>query len=366
MAARISKATAQQIADTVKEVCGYDINFIRPDGIILASTNPDRAGNFHEIGERAARTGQTLEVSGRDLFPGSRMGINMPFSYHGETIAVIGITGDPQDVRRYANLARQITYLILREQELDSAQRDREARTDYVIRALTESSEISQPFLDAYLEEHHLPQTVLYRTIVIRLDDGATSSVSGTSGGKIQQCLRNSDCDFYTFLYPDRYIQILPDSRWKAHSQAYRQLAGMHGNLSVGIGSRETLRRQNISFHNALLALSSVRGSYREYDALDIEILLGSLSEKSSENYMRKTISALSDKEKHILREYFSRDMSLKEAAEALFIHKNTLQYNLDKIHALTGYNPRRFRDAVILYIGLKMEETSGDISCMT
>ena len=35
-------------------------------------------------------------------------------------------------------------------------------------------------------------------------------------------------------------------------------------------------------------------------------------------------------------------------------------------IHALTGYNPRRFRDAVILYIGLKMEATSGDISCMT
>lgn len=35
-------------------------------------------------------------------------------------------------------------------------------------------------------------------------------------------------------------------------------------------------------------------------------------------------------------------------------------------IRARTGYNPRRFRDAVILYIGLKMEETSGDISCMT
>ena len=34
-------------------------------------------------------------------------------------------------------MPRQITYLILREQELDSAQRDREARTDYVIRALT-------------------------------------------------------------------------------------------------------------------------------------------------------------------------------------------------------------------------------------
>ena len=34
-------------------------------------------------------------------------------------------------------------------------------------------------------------------------------------------------------------------------------------------------------------------------------------------------------------------------------------------IHALTGYNPRRFRDAVILYIGLKMEETGGDAGAL-
>jgi carbohydrate diacid regulator len=357
MAVQISKNTAQQIADTVKEVCGYDINFIRPDGIILASTDPDRTGEFHEIGARAARTGQTLEVSGNESFPGSRTGVNMPFSYHGETIAVIGITGEPEDVRKYANLARQITYLILREQEFDSAQRDREARTGYVIRSLTEGSRISQPFLSAFLKEHHLPETAPYRTVVICLDGGYAPACHGAAGQKIRQCLSEGG-GFYTFLYPDRYIQILPDKLWNVNSRVYRDLAeAFPGYMSIAIGSRETLRRQNISYNNALLALSSAQGSYREYDALDIEILLGSLSEKNAQNYIGKTISALSGKEKHLLREYFSKDMSLKKTAEALFIHKNTLQYNLDKIHTLTGYNPRRFRDAVILYIGLMMEE---------
>ncbi|WP_194611563.1 sugar diacid recognition domain-containing protein [Clostridium vitabionis] len=61
---------------------------------------------FHEIGAEAARTGQTLEVSKDDTFYGSRRGINMPFSYHGETAAVIGITGDPDEVRKYGYLAR--------------------------------------------------------------------------------------------------------------------------------------------------------------------------------------------------------------------------------------------------------------------
>ena len=63
----------------------------------------------------------------------------------------------------------------------------------------------------------------------------------------------------------------------------------------------------------------------------------------------------MSEKERHILAVYFAADCSLKTAAEKLYIHKNTLQYQLDKIHALTGYDPRVFREGVILYLGLQL-----------
>ena len=43
------------------------------------------------------------------------------------------------------------------------------------------------------------------------------------------------------------------------------------------------------------------------------------------------------------------------EAADKLFLHKNTLQYQLDKIWKNTGYNPREFKDASVLYIALKL-----------
>ncbi len=48
--------------------------------------------------------------------------------------------------------------------------------------------------------------------------------------------------------------------------------------------------------------------------------------------------------------------MSLLNTANRLFIHKNTLQYKLDRIHKLCGYNPRKFRDANILYLALKLK----------
>lgn len=68
--ADISRKTAQQIVDTVKEICGHNINFIN-----------------------------------------SR-----------------GISGSPEEVRPYARLAERITRLILREQELNAAWQDRNER----------------------------------------------------------------------------------------------------------------------------------------------------------------------------------------------------------------------------------------------
>ena len=50
MALSIKQDVAQQIVEAVKDVCSHDINFIDSKGIIFASTNSKRIGDFHEIG----------------------------------------------------------------------------------------------------------------------------------------------------------------------------------------------------------------------------------------------------------------------------------------------------------------------------
>ena len=82
MITHISHALAQQIVNTIKDVCSYDINFINPSGTIIASTNSARIGTFHEIGHQAALTGETIEVRADDNFHGTRMGINLPVYYN--------------------------------------------------------------------------------------------------------------------------------------------------------------------------------------------------------------------------------------------------------------------------------------------
>ena len=63
----------------------------------------------------------------------------------------------------------------------------------------------------------------------------------------------------------------------------------------------------------------------------------------------------LEEKDRHLLKVYFDCNFSLKKTCEQLFVHKNTVQYQLDKIYRNCGYNPRNFKDAVILYLALRM-----------
>ena len=86
------------------------------------------------------------------------------------------------------------------------------------------------------------------------------------------------------------------------------------------------------------------------------EIVLSSVSPEDREEFSGKTIRQLSSDEKELLRTYFSLEMSLADTAEKLFLHKNTLQYKLNHIYKKCGLNPRKFRDAVLLYLALEME----------
>lgn len=63
-------------------------------------------------------------------------------------------------------------------------------------------------------------------------------------------------------------------------------------------------------------------------------------------------------KQLHAIMSLFAKHTgSLDACAKELFIHKNTLQYQLNKIKNLTGYDPRNYRDFSVLYIALLLRQ---------
>ncbi|WP_077615161.1 PucR family transcriptional regulator [Caenibacillus caldisaponilyticus] len=52
---------------------------------------------------------------------------------------------------------------------------------------------------------------------------------------------------------------------------------------------------------------------------------------------------------------YFEHGMNSSTAAKALYIHRNSLLYRLDRFSEKTGLDPKNFKDAVYIYLGILM-----------
>ncbi len=75
--------------------------------------------------------------------------------------------------------------------------------------------------------------------------------------------------------------------------------------------------------------------------------------EKLLEGYeLKNFVKIFEDKElMSTLDSLFKNDLNISKTARALFMHRNTLNYRLDKVRAITGLDPCSFGDAVELLI---------------
>ena len=167
---KLRKQLAQQIVTSIKDVCQQDINFINTKGIIFASTNPKRVGEFHEIGLKVAQTGQMIEVTDQESYFGTQAGINIPFYYNCELLATIGISGNPNQVGKYALLAQKMTRLILKEHELDYLDFGRKNEASIVLHHLVEGRELDYYYLNQFLNQYHLSEKTDYRLLTFEIN----------------------------------------------------------------------------------------------------------------------------------------------------------------------------------------------------
>lgn len=354
----INQTTAQQIVDTVRDVCGYHINYIRPDGTIFASTDTARIGEFHEAGAKAAELGQTIEVTDDRSYHGAVKGVNMPFRFHGETIAVIGITGEPDEVRKYAYLAQRMVRLILREKEMDERNESRKSENSFIIHSLINRNHINHDFLTGFLNERGIDINEEGRILLLNLHHRKQSDSYTIIENRLETTLSAIPCSFYTFMYPNQYILAIADQEFEKQKDMLKRTAGgSEGVLEIAVGSLQKIEHLERSYSDASIARRSSHDPFVSFDTIGVEFLLTDISPHIRNMYFERTIDRLNDREKQILETYFENDMALGETADALYIHKNTLQYQLKLIAGKCGLDPRTFRSAAALYFSLLLKK---------
>lgn len=355
----ISKNIAQQIVDTVNDLCDHNINFIDEKGIIIASNDRSRIGSFHEIGHRAILEQKTIAVKDEDNFRGTKSGINIPITYNDRIVAVIGISGDPKKVEKYAYLAQKITGILLREREMDSMGSQKKNRLNYVIRCLMNKEPIGEEYLEETLKENHLHKNSLCQVVLVQINSRYNPNNLFMIQSSITQSFANLQTNFYRYNYPNEYILIIEEEKLNKNLRILENLANQYTQvLSIGIGTARNIMSCHNSYLEAKKALlcKPAESNYILYNMLGYEILLSEIPETTKDLFTEKLLKNLTLEEKNLLKIYFQKEMSLARASEALFIHKNSLQYKLNHIADKCGYNPRKFSEAVMLYSALQLD----------
>ena len=229
----ITRALAQQIVDTVRDLCGQNVNFIDCSGTIFASTDAARIGTFHEIGQQAAERGTVIEVRENDRFTGTQQGVNLPVYHNHKMIAVIGITGNPDEVRKYAKLAERITRLLIREKELDAFNRTESDKKSYILRGLIDHEDIHPDYLRENLTRWNISEKKSWQLLRLKIHSDNGPALSASLDTAISRLFQKLDNQLFTFVYPDEYLAVIEDKVFHRQRQILLDFAQKYDRHSV-------------------------------------------------------------------------------------------------------------------------------------
>lgn len=369
----ISASSAHDIVTEISSILGQNVNLMDAAGTIIASTDPTRVGTFH--GGAAAIIAEELPelvVHVDDEFPGARRGLNLPVRVDGVTQGVIGVTGSYDDVITFGHVLQKMTEILVREN------RDKQAREVQV--------RIRERFLAEWiLEGTPLTEAFLERGQRLGIDAGrrywvAAGQVEGVDGGRhpvdqrvidranrlVRDRLESMPGGVFART-PNRLICLFPAEAVSVDDVA-EFLRGADHELGRSVGVRlvsgvgdETgdVRRGFLQADKALQVAARRRERLLRYGEIALELILDEIAPEAREAFLARAFRGVPTDQvaawAHVLEVYYAREGSIQEAAADLFMHKNTLGARLDRLHALTGLNPRSRSDGVLFQLATQL-----------
>ncbi|MCP1102133.1 carbohydrate diacid regulator [Aequitasia blattaphilus] len=346
----ISKHLANQIVEATHKVVGNRINLINHEGLIIASTDTKRVSTFHEAGFQAIETKKSVIVNRNSSFKGTKEGINYPILLNKEAVGAIGISGNPDEVKKYGVLVTKITEVFLKEQLLELEMNSKERLYSYVITSLIHNNIREGKHFYSLLEKLSLDVQASYCVLSIQILEGSYLS-------SVEHFFHLQGITLFTYTYPNELIVLLSQEQMNHFNRSYFD-DSYRGYVYCGEGTAQPLLQASRSYHQALVAQK-----YAKHRGLTLcsskditaHLIYESIPQDLKETYIHNILGHLEDRELELLKAYFSNNLSLVDTAKELNIHKNTLQYRLDKIREKAGFNPRLFQDAYLLNLALSL-----------
>lgn len=118
----LTKQLADEIVEQTMVRLNRNLNVMDTNGMILASGEEQRINKIHEGAAYVAKTKEILWITEENMvnWHGTKPGVNMPIHFQQQLVGVIGITGNPADLREIATLVQLTTEMMVHQSLITS------------------------------------------------------------------------------------------------------------------------------------------------------------------------------------------------------------------------------------------------------
>lgn len=364
---QISKRQADEIIDYLKSVVHEDINFIAPDGTIIASSDATRVGDFHGGAVQVTRDLKPLYIYDDNAYEGARKGINLPIFHERNLVAIVGITGDIETITQFSNVIVKMSEVLIKENFLNS-QKQFKRENNRIIMELITKDKFNPEILKVKMDELSYNPERYHYFLISELEnfDVYNIELSNLIYNSIEKRINVEDI---LTRIGTKFLLLSQIDDYEILSESFKTIKSYVENkykVSITTGISEAFNDiENVftAYKQANMVVDSEvykhSGEIVLFDGSSIEFLFDSITKPETMEFPSRILGNIKPKDIKDIRElitmYIQKNGSINAVSEALFIHKNTVQYRLNKINELTGYNPRDLEDLISLFIALKL-----------
>ncbi len=374
---------AQELADSISKVIGYDVVIADTEGIIMGCSDPQRGvGSLNEACAIVAKTGQPQLETEEDArrLKGTKPGATYPImDSQQQVVGAVAITGDPKKVKPFALLVKNQAELYLRERIIARELLERERNLQALVAdiALFRSGVNDPQVIEAKASLMGYDKSLSYAVLVADAQNPKNPRGHYPEGNRTLMDIHqvfDAAGNVSGPIGPHRYVIFCPAQGGRDFSAKsfYSGLLGRcerflsllqrrNFSATIGVGSLNSgVPGLAVSYREALMALQMgvhlfphrkvhLIADFRVEELLMnsemalqnamVERELAPLFARTDGNELQDTIVA-----------WCESGFSVVRAAELLHVHRTTVDYRLEKIEHILEVKPRDFREMSRLY----------------
>lgn len=356
----LEPALAQKFIDKTAKHLEYNINIMNDEGIIIASKDISRVGNFHEVAFNMLEGTRDSGIVKEDkLYLGTRPGVNLFIDYKNKHVGVICVSGNPDTVHSFANLVKTSMEAMLEYELQMDVERRRKDKTEQFLFYLLFEENMELGIAERMAGNIELSETQSRVCILIRTDGDASPSqiisaltrAEGYSHHDLVGRARNDDVILFKSLGDD----------FSLVSKDYIE------KIKLYIESFKSKLPESCSMNQFEFFVGSLQNQIKNYRSSYIHVLEMSLYLKGDKgihffqdhilSYYRRKVTMkayydifntyddlFTEEEKkqfvEIVDALRNNNYNVVYSAKELYIHRNTMVFRLNKLKESLNIDP--------------------------